>query len=291
MLFQKLNSLRRKTLDNVQAKWISSILEKPDCPEYVDDDETFNELHARIQQLPDYGYDKWSTWQRGVERAFELLQFPEYRETPVKFLEIGCGDGMTGAILEQYGASVVLCDLEDWRDNRAKGLTFLQADICLGLELDSSTFDCVYSFNSFEHFLDPQKAFSEILRVCKKCGTVYLSFGPLYTSPWGLHAHRTVRIPYLQFLFSQPFIEKKLGELGIFDLGSKRSALQPLNQWRLDQFQALWKFSNCDIISMKSLTNTSHLDIVRRYPSAFQGRGLTYNDLVIEAVFVRLKKK
>jgi hypothetical protein len=147
------------------------------------------------------------------------------------------------------------------------------------------------SYNTFEHLENPAVAFSEILRVCKIGALIYLEFGPLYASPWGLHAYRTICMPYPQFLFSKGFIEKKLYELGIHDLGARRENLQRLNEWRINQFTDLWAKSNCEIISSYFLNDTSHLEIIKRFPSAFSGKSLIFEDVTTQAISVLLRKR
>jgi hypothetical protein len=120
---------------------------------------------------------------------------------------------------------------------------------------------------------------------------MYLKFNPLYCSPWGLHAYRSLRMPYPQFLFSEVTIERKLGELGIWDLGKMRSELQTLNRWKPAQFKCLWTRPDVEIISCHWDRDETHLDLALEYPECFRGRGLTLDDLVISGVTVSLRKR
>lgn len=97
-------------------------------------------------------------------------------------------------------------------------------------------------------------------------------------------------MPYPQFLFSAEFIHQKLREVGIQDLGQERSELQFTNQWRVGQFHALWESSGCEVIEERVYRDVDHLDTVCRYPWRFQGHGLTYDDLTIQALLVTLRK-
>ena len=83
--------------------------------------------------------------------------------------------------------------------------------------INDASFDIVSSFDSFEHMPDPEAALDQIVRVTRQGGLIFLDFGPLYASAWGLHAYRSLRMPFPQFLFSPEFINLRLEELGIPD--------------------------------------------------------------------------
>lgn len=57
------------------------------------------------------------------------------------------------------------------------------------LQFDDQSFDVVYSFSAFEHLPDPSTALSEISRVLRPGGAVYVSLH-LYTSDSGIHDPR-----------------------------------------------------------------------------------------------------
>jgi SAM-dependent methyltransferase len=279
---------KRREETRVRAE-ISRLLERQGDSIFLDSDELFNALQQAYDPLPEYGYDQFSTWRRGFQRALALLDHPDLRKVGLVILEAACGDGMTGYALASYGHYCLLNDIEDWRDPRAKSLPFVLGDMCLGLPLASGTFDLVCSYNSFEHVEDPEQALAELMRVSKKGALIYLHFGPLYCSPWGLHAYRTLRMPYPQFLFSPTFIDEKLRKLGIRDLGRQMSKLQPLNRWRLEQFQRLWRESGCLVESLSLHSEYAYLDVVKRYPQAFRGYGLTFEDVTITSISVLLR--
>jgi len=298
----RLKERLKKAFPGAYARWlahrrhplraqISRILASAGPAVYLDSDEEFDALQNSFPPYPDYGYDAYSCYRRGVERSLALFNcLPGFRSPGAAVLEIGCADAMVGAALALYGHTVTLVDLQDRRDNRAKGLAFLQVDVCEGIPLKESSFDAIYSYNTLEHIADPRKTLRECVRLCKPGGRIYFEFGPLYASAWGLHAYNTLRIPYAQFLFSLHFIEQKLNILGINDLGEKRAALQPMNQWRLQQFTQLWQESGCVVESVRQYDELGFLDMIRRFPGAFAGRGLTYEDVTRQSLFVLLRK-
>lgn len=300
-ILRGISYVKDKALSRVQARHedalskethdeVSKILACTEAPQFYDSEDVFGRLQTAFPRLPEYGYDPFSTWSRGVERSRDLIQLSDLREPGAKVLEAAAGDGMTGYMLSCYGHDVTLTDLEDWRDVRAKDTAFVGCNLCADLPLDSDSFDLIFSFNAFEHLEAPDITLSELVRVCKQGGLIHLSFNPLYASPWGLHAYRSLLMPYPQFLFSPSFIDRKLEELNIYDLGKQRTTLQPLNQWRVSQFGNLWETSNCSVVDLRHDTIFSFLDVVKQFPKAFGGLGLTLEDLTTSGIHITLKK-
>lgn len=166
----------------------------------------------------------------------------------------------------------------------------MAADLAVGLPFSDAEFDLVYSYNAFEHFPNPAHAYSEFARVCKPGGLMHFEFDPLFASPWGLHAYRSIHMPYPQFLFNMDFLTAKLAEIGINDLGRERVELQPMNRWRRDQFKALWENGAGRILTYKEYRDFSHLDMVVRFPDCFRGLGLTVDDLTVHGIVVTIER-
>jgi SAM-dependent methyltransferase len=249
----------------------------------------FDRLQRLVKAPPVYPYDSHSTWERGLRRARGLIALTGQR-AGLRSLDVGCGDGMTAVLLAGYGFEAHLMDLEDWRDERARHLPFHQGELESGLGLPDGHFDLVYSYNTFEHLRDPAACLRELVRVCRPGGWLHLDFGPLFASAWGLHVYHTIRVPYAQFLFSEPFIERKLRELGIWDLGKARHTPQPLNRWRLAQFDELFATSGCAVAERSTLLLCRWLGLIRRYPASFSGRGLSFADVTQATIRVTLRK-
>ena len=274
-------------------RWeINSILSRRSAPRSYDSDELFEKLQRAYPPRTGYGFGMYGNWKRGVERGLSMLnRFDLLRSAGLDVLEAGCGDGMAGHALRGYGHDVTLVDIDDWRDERVRDLEFVKCDMCKGIPLAPDHFDLVYSFNTFEHIDAPPEALENLIRVCKRGGLIYLEFGPLYASSWGLHAYSTIHMPYSQFLFSEAFLKDKIKELGIYDLGKERSELQPLNMWRPGKFMDLFNRSGCEMIWVSELSDLSNLAYVRRFYKAFTGRGLRFEDITTQALYVALRKK
>lgn len=268
---------------------IEAIVRRPEPPDTRAAEADYDRLQRLVRTPPSYPYDPHSTWERGLRRARKLIELTG-RPERLRCLDVGCGDGMTAVLLASYGFEAHLTDLEDWRDRRAEGLPFHQGELEEGLPLPDGHFDLLYSYNTFEHLRDPAACLRELVRLCRPGGWIHLDFGPLYASPWGLHAYHTLRVPYAQFLFSEEFRQRKLRELGIWDLGKEREAPQPLNRWRLAQFDELFGSVGCEVVERQNLLLCRWLGLVSRYPACFSGRDLRYEDLVTAVIRVTLRK-
>ena len=266
---------------------VEAVLARPDGPTFYDEPATSEKLLAGRKARVGYGYDEPSLRRRGRERAAGLLKLVGKKP---KILEVGCGDGMAGLALADAGADVTLLDLDDWRHDAAKGLAFHKADACAPLPVGPDSFDLACSFNTFEHLPEPAAALREMVRAVRPGGRIFLKFGPLHASAWGMHAYKTLPIPYAQFLFSPGRIEALLRESGIYDLGRDRDALQPMNRWRVAQFEAIFAGSGCEVIDAGRRIDARSLGVVLKYPDAFAGRGLTFDDLTVKTLNATLAK-
>ena len=287
---EDLQTKRQRRRAEQQRGRIEAILARPDSPQVKDAEAAFEQLQRDAKPPKEYGYQRFDAWWRGVQRCFWISPMCEVREPGKRVLEATCGDGMTGHAFASYGHEVTLHDLEDWRDARAKSLPFVLGSLAQPLALDDAQFDLVFSYNAFEHIDDPAHAIKELVRVCKPGGHLYIDFGPLYASAWGLHAYRTLRMPYPQYLFGEAFREQKFKELGLYDLGRDMDTLQPLNRWTPAQFEQLFRSCGCEVLSFKRHAELEHLHWIERFPQAFSGRGLTFDDVTVTRIDVHLRK-
>jgi SAM-dependent methyltransferase len=290
-IYRRIHNIRAQRQLNKQRQGVSRILALPQVPSLERSEAGFASLQARYQPRPEYGYDAYSIFFRASERALTLLRLPGLSLPGLDGLDLGAGDGMVDVLLQTFGHRMMLSDMDDWRVDAAKQLSLVKADCSDYLPLPENCFDFVVSFNAFEHFPNPARTMDELIRVTHRGGLMYFSFNPLYCSPWGLHAYRSLRMPYPQFLFSEMFIDRKLEELGIWDLGKQRSELQSLNRWRFAQYKAIWERPELEMLDCKWHIDDDHLDLILEYPECFQGRGLKLEDVVNAGVTVTLRKR
>jgi SAM-dependent methyltransferase len=116
---------------------------------------------------------------------FSKLPFPE----GLRVLEIGCSDGMVCSILKSLGAREVIgIDIMETAGCAfPRPGIFYRAANAHALPFDNGEFDLVVSIATFEHLIDPRRAFAEIARVLRPSGHAYVQAGPLYHSPFGHH--------------------------------------------------------------------------------------------------------
>ena len=250
----------------------------------------FDKLQLNYKQWwPKYEYDAYSTGRRAYERALSFFKLESLRQPGKNVLEIGCGDGMTGATLSIFDHQVTLLDYQDWRDDRAQKEKFIPADLDKPIMLPDSSFDFIFCFNVFEHISNPALAIKEMVRILRPGGHIWLDFNPLYASPLGLHAFN-FNMPYPQFLFSQDLITKKLHQLGNNDLGKNLIELQAINHWKANDFEKLFRNCGCKVVEYIETLDYKQLDIINNYPQAFSGRNLSLRDVTAAGIFCILKK-
>jgi ubiquinone/menaquinone biosynthesis C-methylase UbiE len=196
---------------------------------------------------------------------------------------------MVSCFLSRRGKQATAIDKrQDGFDGRAfhEGVTLLQMD-ATGLQFNDETFDVVFSYDAFEHFDSPEGVLREAIRVTRNRGYIYLEFGPLYYSPYGQHAYRSITVPYCQFLFLRDVISDFLN----------RQRLSPIdfshvNGWSLAQYRELWgRYSSVlRRIKYHEIPELSHLHLIRSYPSCFRSTSEFFENFIISGIRVLFQK-
>lgn len=235
-------------------------------------------------------YNAKNNEERGIKRAKEIITLQKLLNTNFNdVLELGCWDGMVSAALQKKGMTTTAIDhnSEGFEIGAIKaGVKLIQMD-AHELSFDNDTFDFIFSYDTFEHFKNPENVLNEASRVLKKGGHLYFSFGPLYNAPHGLHYYNILPIPYCQHLFSKPLLDSYIlkNNLSPIDYGQ-------LNFWGLDDFKNLFhKFTKqLEIISFKSYKYYDDIDLILKYPSCFKSKTNSFDNLTTSAITVLLKK-
>lgn len=109
-----------------------------------------------------------------TEKVAQLIS--EFYPRPIKeLLVVGCGSGTEAAILaQQLNASVTGIDLQEEFDLVASEYCQLTKGDAMSLELESGSFDFVFSYHALEHIDDPVKALSEMRRVLRDDGGFWI---------------------------------------------------------------------------------------------------------------------
>jgi SAM-dependent methyltransferase len=252
---------------------------------------SINELRQLQKQYPfppEYGYSSEIVDIRGRERADQLIGLIP-STTCIKYLELGCWDGMVCYHLNQHGKNAYGVDNRgNGFDKRAveEGVDLRVMDAA-NLKFRNDCFDVVFSYDSFEHFSDPAGVLSEIYRVSRVGGYIYLEFGPLFMSPMGLHAYRQISVPYSQFLFSEETLLNFTHEEYL-----DRIDFDHINRWSLNQFRNLFNSYSGKLEKVKYIENSNynHLDLVRKYASIFKSKTANFDDLTCRSIEVLFRK-
>jgi len=261
----------------------------PETPIWLDF-KILQKLQQHYPFPPKYGYDPQSLEQRGKERASSILNSIRSERKDIKtFLELGCWDGMVSCALQRMGKVTTAIDnRSEGFDKRTvrEGVKLLQMDAA-NLQFEDESFDYVSSYDSFEHFVYPDIVLKEAVRVVKTGGYIHLAFGPLYMSPLGLHAYRSITVPYCQLLFPKELLQDftKVNGLNPIDFAQ-------VNGWTLENFRTLWNRYTKKLNKIKyyERPNVSHLDLIKKYPSCFKSKTKCFDNLIIAYTEVLFKK-
>lgn len=135
-----------------------------------------------------YDYERTHWW--FITRNTLLMKIIE-KNIPVtsqlKILNVGAGTGFTSELLGRYGTVTSIEYEQSCVElvNEKTNLHLIEGSI-LNLQYGDNTFDLVCAFDVIEHVEDDTKAVSEIIRVAKKDGHVFVSV-PAFNSLWSRH--------------------------------------------------------------------------------------------------------
>jgi len=245
-------------------------------------------LQMKYPYPPEIGYDAQSLEDRGITRATQILRSREAKKAN-SFLELGCWDGMVSCSLCRQGKQATAIDNGDAGfDKRAsrEGVSLLLMDAA-DLKFEDESFDFVFSYDAFEHFASPDGVLREAIRVVRKGGYIYLDFGPLYYSPFGQHAYRSITVPYCQFLFPKNVINDFATQKGL-----KLIDLSHVNGWSLESYRDLWnKYSHVlKRIRYHEHADLSHLGVIRTYPQCFKSKSNCFENFTVAKIRVLFQK-
>ncbi|MCA9981806.1 MAG: class I SAM-dependent methyltransferase, partial [Anaerolineales bacterium] len=245
-------SLQKRVAHQRMQRAKKSFSHAPTEPAYLDFT-AFEMLQATYPLEPfEYTYDQETVEKRARHYVAEIKRtFPTGAWSQMhRFLDLGAWDGTVCQILAEAGHTAVGLDIRTegyLPPALASTATLTQMDVSQ-LALPDNYFDCVFSFNSFEHFPRPDLALAEAIRVTKPNGYIYVNFGPLWWSAKGAHQFRTISIPYCQCLFSPEQLQTYATQKNIDLMG-----FHWMNEWSIEQYRQLWQ------------SHTSHLKTIAYY--------------------------
>ena len=226
-------------------------------------------------------------------RAREKVEWIE-RHVPLSgcrvCVELGCWDGMVLAELRTRGQVALGADLaRDGFDRRAKaaGAALLQCDASR-LAIRAGSVDLVYSFAAFEHFADPAAVVDQAARVLRRGGYLYLFFGPVYTSPYGLHAYRQIPVPYCHFLFKEKDLRAYAARQGL------STSWPYVNRVSVTAYREIFTAAEPTFERMHYLehpTGGVGAELIAAYPQCFRSKVPAFDDLLVSSVEICLRKR
>lgn len=282
----------RKYLDRaarLQRDRVAALLARPHPPAVLPESRFDDLLMQPFARPAAYDYDAFSATARAGARLQRLANLLPQLKQPLRILEVSCGDGLVGKLLTHGGHEVILTDMRDWRIEPARDMPFVIWNTCASPPSDFGSFDLVLAYNATEHWEEPDRALTELLKLCRPGGHVLLDFGPLFNSPWGLHAW-DVSFPYPQFLFDYKLITERVRTMGVGDLGQITDVLQPTNGWSIGQFRELWKQCGAEVCWNFEDRDERYLEFIERHSASFCGRGLSLEDVTINSIEILLRK-
>lgn len=265
--------------------------EAGDSPAWLGMAELDELQHAYRVEPPVYQYDLDSLMARGRERARTMLDLIRHQPNqPYRFLDLGMWDGMTCCVLREMGKSATGIDIRvEGLDRRAidSGAGFAAMDAG-SLGFVDGSFDFVFSFNSFEHFPDPEQVLREALRVLRPGGYLYLDFGPVWLSPKGAHQFQTISVPYVECLFTKETLTEYAAANDI-----KLMGYFWMNEWPLSRYRDLWqRYENrMERVVYHEIYNADHIDLIARYPTCFRSKTRNFDDLIISNIEALFRKR
>jgi ubiquinone/menaquinone biosynthesis C-methylase UbiE len=129
-----------------------------------------------------------------------------------RVLDIGCGLGGKTIAYGEGGASHVFgtdISLENTSSSVAyagskevaHSWAFFTSDAAC-MPVEDAVFDTVVANDTMEHFSEPEQALSEMVRITKPGGAVWIFFTP-YFSPLGSHLYDYIYIPWCHLIFTK----------------------------------------------------------------------------------------
>lgn len=205
-------------------------------------------------------------------------------------LELGCMDGMVSAALAERGIRCFALDISmaafDQR-GRDAGVTFVQGD-ATRLPFAPGGFDLIFSFASFEHFCNPRAVLQEAARILSPGGWLYLQFGPIATAPYGLHAYRSIPVPYVHILFDLPQV------IEFAHLRGRQNDWPYINNVPLREYRRMFKEAKRDFRLARYQEHPSAgvgAELIFRYPGVFRRVSDSITDFLVSGIAILLERR
>ena len=143
-----------------------------------------------VKHLPDVPANHKSKHEWTVRNisANKLIAYLKHKDTNIKILEVGCGNGwLANKMASDLSCDVVAMDineaelLQGARLFSSRHLSFLYGDI-LSINLNSNRFDCIVLASSIQYFPNIQSLIKQLFQLLSPSGEIHILDSPLYSS-------------------------------------------------------------------------------------------------------------
>lgn len=157
---------------------------------------------------------KYAQWRHDQTEQF-IKRFPPIDFRGKTVLDFGCSHGGSTVFLAEQGAGRVIgVDIAEWQLKHAHAyLQHANPDGQLPIEIrmgshdhtpvEDASIDLLMCWDVFEHVLKPEVILAEWHRMLRPNGYAYLSFGPLWYHPHGVHLWECFPGPWTHVLFPE----------------------------------------------------------------------------------------
>lgn len=139
--------------------------------------------------LDDYFKMEREHWWFRVREGIILDQFRSmiYKAKPLNILNVGAATGRSSEMLESFGQiQSIEYDQPSYQFCRDVLKMMIDQGSITELPYPDNAYDCVCAFDVVEHVEDHQTAISELFRVCKPGGKIFITV-PAFMSLWSNH--------------------------------------------------------------------------------------------------------
>jgi hypothetical protein len=124
--------------------------------------------------------------------------------------------------------------------------------------------------------------------VLRPGGYLFLLFGPVYTSPYGLHAYRQIPVPYCQYLFTDADLKAYAAREGL------PAAWPFVNGVSVSSYRDLWaqqagRFERLHYVEHP--TGGVGAELIADHPACFRGKVPAFGDLFVSAMEICLRRR
>jgi len=155
----------------------------------------------------------WGEDRELLDNPLSLLckMFPGFEKIILgnRIVDFGCGPGRQSGALAMGGAEFVLgIDSNPIYLERVRALSRRlrvtnKVEFTEMADGHEAKYDMVISQNAIEHFANPASIINQMQKLVDGKGKIFITFGPLWYSPYGAHMNFFTKVPWINILFSE----------------------------------------------------------------------------------------